>query len=173
MIYRADALLLKLLVLLVMLSMSPGGFAGSLDSPNGKVILTVSGNIGNTNSGNQARFDRDMLEALGVSELALETRWTAGRQVFNGVLASKVLDAVAAQGEVVVARAINDYEVKIPLSDLRRYPVLFALKQNGSYMRVRDKGPIWVIYPRETFPEIDTEEISDRWVWQLSEIIIQ
>lgn len=173
MIYRIDAPVLKLLLLLTLLSMSLNGLAGSLDNPTGKVILTISGNIGNTNSGDKAEFDRDMLEALGVSELALETRWTEGRQVFNGVLASKILDAVAAEGGVIVARAINDYEVRIPLSDMRRYPVLFALKQNGSYMRVRNKGPIWIVYPHETFPELDTEEISDRWVWQLSEIIIQ
>ena len=171
--YRTDVPVLKLLLLLIMLSMSPNGFAGSLDHPAGKVILTVSGNIGNTNSANKAEFDRDMLEALCVSEITVETRWTEGRQAFRGVLARKILDAVAADGEVIVARAINDYEVRIPLSDMRRYPVLFALKQNGSYMRVRDKGPIWIIYTRETFPEIDTEEISDRWVWQLSEIVIE
>jgi hypothetical protein len=114
-----------------------------------------------------------MLEMLGVFELALETQWTDGRQVFNGVLGSKILDAVGAQGEVIAARAINDYEVKIPVSDLRRYPVLFALKQNGRYMRVRDKGPIWIIYPWDTFPELDTEEITNRSIWQLSEIIIE
>lgn len=173
MIYRTEVSVARLLLLLITLSMSPNLLAGSLDRPSGKVILTISGNIGNSNSNGKAEFDRAMLEALGVSELSLETRWTEGRQVFTGVLASVVLDAVAASGDVLVARAINDYEVKIPLSDMRRYPVLLALKQNGNYMRVRDKGPIWIIYPRETFPEIDTEEISDRWVWQLTEIIIQ
>ena len=81
--------------------------------------------------------------------------------------------AACARGEVLVAKAINEYQVKIPMSDLRRYPVLFALKQNGEYMRVRSKGPIWIIYPRETYPELDSDKISDRWVWQLSEIIIQ
>ncbi|MDH3537939.1 MAG: oxidoreductase, partial [Gammaproteobacteria bacterium] len=67
----------------------------------------------------------------------------------------------------------NDYQVSIPISDLRNYPVLFALKQNGSYMRVRGKGPIWIIYPRETYPELDTDQITDRWVWQLSKIVIK
>jgi len=171
--FRIEGSKVKFLLPLILLLMSQNLFAGSLDNPTGKVILTVSGNIGNTNSGDKALFDRDMLEALGVSELALETQWTEGRQVFNGVLGSKILDAVAASGDVIVARAINDYQVKIPLSDLRRYPVLFALRHNGKYMRVRDKGPIWIVYPRETFPEIDTGEIADRWVWQLSEIIIQ
>ena len=161
-------------ILALALSLLPNASsAAGLEKPAGKVILTVSGSITHTNAGDKAEFDRAMLEALGASELALTTPWTDGRQVFNGVLGSKVLDAVGASGEQIVAKAINDYQVKIPVSDLRNYPVLFALKQNGRYMRVRDKGPIWIIYPRETHPELDADQITDRWVWQLSEIIIE
>ncbi len=164
----------KAAILALTLSLLPIAIsAAELGTPSGKVILTVSGGITNTNAGDKAEFDREMLEALGASELALTTPWTDGRQVFNGVLGSKILEAVGAQGEQIVAKAINDYQVKIPTSDLRNYPVLFALKQNGSYMRVRDKGPIWIIYPRESYPELDTDQITDRWVWQLSEIVIQ
>ena len=164
----------KVILLIAALPLLPGAsLAAELAAPTGKVLLTVSGRITNTNSGGKAVFDREMLEALGVSELAQETPWTDGRQVFNGVLGHKILDAVGAEGEMIVAKAINDYHVNIPISDLRNYPVLFALKQNGSYMRVRGKGPIWIIYPRETYPELDTDQITDRWVWQLTEIVIQ
>lgn len=144
--------------------------AEPLAAPEGSVILKAAGKISRTNVGKSAHFDRAMLEAMGVSELSLETPWTDGRQTFSGVLASKVLDAIGAKGDIMIARAINDYEVRIPVSDLRRYPVIFALKQNGEYMRVRGKGPIWIIYPVEQFPELDTSVITDRWVWQLSEI---
>ena len=149
------------------------GYGGSLASPEGKILLTVSGNIENTNSGDKAEFDITMLEALGVSSLEIETPWTKGRQIFSGVLGSLILDAVGAKGEVVVARALNNYQVKIQLSDLRQYPILFALKHNGSYMRVRDKGPIWIIYPKETYPELDKDEAYEKWIWQLSGIHIQ
>lgn len=147
--------------------------AGELARPTGKVILTISGNIENTNAGDRAEFDRAMLEALGLSELTVATAWTEGRPTFSGVLGSKILDAVGARGDEAVARAINDYEITIPISDLRRYPILFALKQDGRYMRVRDKGPIWVIYPREAFPELDNEETKQKWIWQLSSIHIR
>lgn len=161
------------LLTLVIPLMSALAGAAALEKPVGKIILTVSGNITNTNAGDKAVFDRDMLEALGSAELSVNTPWTDGRQVFIGVPGKRVLDAVGARGEKMLAKAINDYQVEIPLSDLRNYPVLFALKQNGKYMRVRGKGPIWIIYPRETYPELDTDEITDRWVWQLEEIVIQ
>ena len=162
-------LLFPVIILLTPLTVS----GGSLASPEGKVILTVSGNIENTNSGDKAEFDITMLEALGVSSLELETPWTKGRQKFSGVLGSQILDAVGAQGKVVVARALNDYQVEIPLSELRQYPILFALKLNGSYMRVRDKGPVWIIYPKETYPEFDKDEYYENWIWQLSGVHIQ
>ncbi len=168
---------LKRLLLLAAITscnaIAPAWSADTLASPAGPVILTVSGMIKKSNQGDSAVFDREMLEKLGMSELQVTTPWTEGSQTFEGVLASKVLDAVGASGSMILARAINDYQVKIPASDFRRYPVLLALKHNGRYMRVRDKGPIWIVYPRETFPELDTDLVTDRWVWQLSDLIIQ
>lgn len=145
----------------------------NLPSPEGQVILTVSGKIRHTNDGDSARFDRAMLESLGQSDLAVTTPWTDGTQQFRGVLGRLVLDAVGAEGTLITAYAVNDYQISIPVSDLRNYPVLFALQQNGRYMRVRDKGPIWVVYPRETYPELDTDLITDRWIWQLKALVIE
>ncbi len=144
-----------------------------LPAPAGEIILTVSGKITRTNGDNSAKFDRAMLEALGQSDLAVTTPWTDGVQQFRGVLGNLVLDAVGAEGDMITAQAINDYQIKIPVSDLRNFPVLFALQQNGKYMRVRDKGPIWIVYPRQTYPELDTDLITDRWVWQLKALIIE
>ncbi len=162
---------LTLLLGLVLAPMAANG--GGLAAPTGEVILSVSGKIANTNSGDRALFDRQMLEALGIDDLTVETAWTDGRPTFSGVLGKKILDAVAADGSLIVARAINDYKVEIPLAEMRKYPILFALKQDGRYMRVRDKGPIWIIYPRETYPELDTEQYKHRWIWQLESIHIE
>ncbi len=161
------------LLMLTVSSLATVVSAAALQPPGGKVILTVSGKISHTNAGDKALFDRAMLEALGTARLELETPWTDGKQVFEGVPAKDLLDAVGARGQAITARAINDYQIDIPLSDFVDYPVIFALKHNGSYMRVRDKGPIWIVYPRETYPELDTDEITDRWVWQLKDIIIK
>ena len=152
---------------------SSHSLAQALPAPEGRVILTVTGDITNTNAGDRAEFDRDMMEALGMSELQTATVSTDGRPVFSGVLAAKLLDAVGARGESIVARALNDYEVTIPTADFRNYPVLLALKQDGRYLSVRDKGPIWIIYPWEDAPELDNEQTKQKWVWQLTALHVR
>ncbi len=161
--------LLVLMALLVPMAAN----AAPLGKPTGKVILTVSGNIANTNAGAKAEFDREMLEALGTTEVKQGTPWTDGKQTFGSVLGIKILQAVGANGDTIIARAVNDYQVEIPVSDLENYPVLFAMKQNGRYMRLRDKGPLWIIYPYETYPNLATAENRERWIWQLSTMIIK
>lgn len=84
-----------------------------------------------------------------------------------------LLDAVGADGETVKAIALNDYMIDIPISDVERYEVLLALKMNGEYMRVRDKGPIWIVYPYDQYDELNEPGIRERSVWQLRELIVK
>ena len=107
---------------------------------------------------------------LGVRRLATSTAWTEGRTEFEGVLARDLLDAVGAEGSGVLATALNDYSVAIPLDELRRYPVLLALKMNGQYLKIMDKGPVWIVYPRDQYRELQDSLTDKRWVWQLREL---
>lgn len=147
--------------------------AGSLPRPTGEVILTVSGDIEHTNGEGVAEFDLAMLESLGLGELTTSTAWTEGRPVFEGVSAQALMTLVGARGGMVRAEALNDYHVDIPLSDFRDFPVLLALKMDGKYMRVRDKGPIWIVYPLDQYAELDRPDIQHRWIWQLRHLHVK
>jgi hypothetical protein len=140
---------------------------------SGPVLLTVSGRIANTNRDGAFAFDRAALEALGMTTLTTTTNWTTGRVEFEGVLVRDVLDAVGAQGSELMATAVNDYVVPLPVDEMYRYPVMLALKMNGQYMTMRDKGPIWVVYPRDDFQELNNSLHNKRWVWQLHRIDVQ
>ncbi len=141
--------------------------------PNGRVLLTVTGAIELTNTQGKAEFDRDMLRRLGTAKLRTSTSWTDGTTVFEGVLASDVLSAVGARGTVATATALNDYSIEIPVADFERYGVLFALSMNGVELTVRDKGPIWVVYPRDDHPELRNPKVDAKWIWQLANIDIK
>lgn len=144
-----------------------------LAQPSGPVILTVSGNVEVTNGEAGAAFDREMLYAIGVSEITTSTPWTDGPQVFSGVLARDVLARVGAEGTLVLASALNDYTVELPFEDFTQYDVILATEMNGEEMRVSDKGPIWIVYPRDGEPALQDRRLHDRWVWQLKALEVQ
>jgi hypothetical protein len=150
-----------------------GPAADGLALPREQVVLTVTGAIGFTNAPGRADFDLEMLERLGRGRLRTWTPWTEGEVEFEGVLARRLMEAVAARGTEVDALALNDYAQTIPLEDFHRYDVLLATRVNGQLMRVRDKGPIWIVYPWSEHPELDDFGTREKSVWQLSSLHVR
>lgn len=133
-----------------------------LPAPTGRVVLTV------TASGQDATdLDLAAIESLGLVTVATVTPWTEGVQQFEGVPLAALIDALAPGAATVQATAINDYAVEIPVEDARRYRVIVATRRNGRPMSVRDKGPLWIIYPWSAHPEIDEPTYHARSIWQL------
>ena len=69
--------------------------------------------------------------------------------------------------------ALNDFAAELPASDAYDYEVILAVLRDGEAMSVREKGPIWVIYPMDDHPELQDEAYNDRLVWQLKEISVE
>ena len=154
----------------------PGGPALAQDplpSPTGPVILTVEGAISMTNTGATATFDRGMLEALGMRTLQTSNPFETGQHEFEGVLLRDVLDRVGAKGELLTAFALDGYTVEIPVSDAAAYDIILAMVWNGKPMRVRNKGPLWVIYPVDHHKELRSERYSNRTIWQLKRLVVR
>lgn len=160
---------LSLLGLAMMISR--GGHAATmLPRPSGKVILTVSGRIDATNNGASAEFDYTMLEALGMDHIETTTPWYDGVIRFDGVRMQRLLQAVGAFGETVTAVALNDYTTEIPIQDIRRHGVLLAMKRNGIDMPVSDKGPLFIVYPYDSKPELKSQKYYSRSAWQVASL---
>lgn len=138
-----------------------------LASPEGEIILRVAGDITRTNASGEAHFDRAMIEAMPLTTLETTTVVTDGVKTFEGVLMRDLLDAVGAEGETVTAVALNDYAIDIPLEDFERYDVVAAFRMDGERLTPRDKGPLWIVYPRDDFDELQDIRYDYRWVWQL------
>lgn len=163
--------LLSCLALLASLAVLPSA-AQELSRPAGPPILTVSGALGVTNMGATAVFDREMLEALPSVSFTTSTIWTEGPQTFTGVPLSALLQAVDAQGGTAAATAINDYAVDIPVDTITDAFPIIAYLSNGEPMSLRDKGPLWVVYPYDSDPTYQSEVVYSRSIWQLDRIVI-
>jgi hypothetical protein len=154
---------------LTMTALSAAG-AAPLDTPAGDVALTITGNIDNTNADGAATFDLAMLEALAGRSATMETPWTTGATTFEGPLLAAVIEAAGGHGKRLLVKALNDYSAEVPIEDATALETILAVKMNGAPMSVRDKGPLFLIYPFDKKPELYNEKYFSRSVWQIREI---
>ncbi|HEV2565375.1 MAG TPA: molybdopterin-dependent oxidoreductase [Microvirga sp.] len=148
-------------------------YAATLGAPKERPILTISGKIGVTNKDNTAQFDRAMLESLGLVSIETTTPWYEGKVKFEGVSLDKLMKQVEAKGERVSVVALNDYATEIPMADFAKFNVILALKRNGEYMPIRDKGPLFIVYPYDSNPELKSQTYYARSAWQVAKIEVK
>lgn len=144
-----------------------------LDVPRGQVVLTITGHISHANVDNTAQFDLAMLEALVSRSGVMETPWTEGKMKFSGPLLRSVLDAAGANGTDLKVVALNDYAADVPFSDAYELETILATRMNDELMSVRDKGPLFLIYPFDLMPETYNEKYFARSVWQIKAIEVR
>ena len=142
----------------------------TLAAPTEKVVLTVTGRIGVTNAPGAARFDAAMLAALPRHSFRTSTIWTGGVETFSGVELQTLLDRLGVSDGTLKITAINDYSVQIPVAEVQAGGALLADLRDGKPMAVRDKGPIWLVYPYDSDAEFRNEVIYSRSVWQVDRV---
>lgn len=161
--------------------LSQAGFAGAeehevtvesytLEDTNlsGDAILTITGA---TASGDEPiMFDLEGFAALPQTSFETSTIWTDENHTYSGVLLSDLVEIVGATGDTIVATAINDYAVEIPLTDAVADGPIIASQVDGENMSVRDKGPLWLIYPFDSSVDYQSEVFYARSIWQLNKI---
>lgn len=141
--------------------------AWALDPPTGKVVLTVTGEMQHRNAPEGAAFDMVMLQKLPQRSFMTKTPWYAQPRKFTGVALSDLLDAVGANPKTMKAVALNDYRVDMPVDDALKGDLLVAYALDDKPMLVRDKGPIVLMFPFDSRPELRNAVNYSRAAWQL------
>jgi len=147
--------------------------AQALDKPAGRVVLTIQGDVQSPNQGDRATFDMAMLEKLPQRTFTVQTPWYPTPVTFTGPLLRDILAAAGAKGSKIVAEALNDYKTDIPLNDAMRFDVIVARLMNEKPMPVREKGPLFIVYPFDSSPELRAEIYYNRSAWQLKSLTVR
>ncbi len=146
--------------------------AVALDLLEAQPVLHLTGRVRATGPRGVA-FDMPMLERLPQTSFETRTPWYPNANKFTGPLLRDVLAAAGAQGTLVRAVALNDYRVDIPFEDTQRFDVLLARLLDDKPMPVRDKGPLFIIYPFDQHTELRSALYYIRCAWQLKAIEVQ
>lgn len=147
--------------------------ASALEPAKGKVVLTITGKIGQKNTANAAAFDMAMIEKLPQQTFTTMTPWDKKPIEFTGPLLRDVLGAAKAQGSVIKAAALNDYQTTIPVEDAQKFDVVVAHKMNGANIPIKTKGPLFIVYPFDKKTELRSTVYYERSAWQLKSMVIE
>jgi hypothetical protein len=139
-------------------------------TPNGAVVLTLRGKLQRTNQADSAGFDMAMLEALPQHTFSTKTPWFKEPRKFTGPLLRDLLALVGAHGSTLRLGALNDYRIDVPADDARRFEVTLARLIDDRPITVREKGPLFMIYPFDSDPALRNALYYSRSVWQLKTI---
>lgn len=165
-VFAAAAVVVQLLVC---------GVAGacSIPQPKGEVILTIDGMISACTDGLEVQLDRAMIDALPRRQVTTENPWDHGPVTYEGVLMRDLMKYVEAGGKTANVAALNDYRADISLADLEKYDIILAYKRDGIDLPVRDKGPLFVVFPFTDVPELASEARYAQSVWQVNRITVK
>jgi hypothetical protein len=165
--------------------------------PAGPALLTVTGAIA---SANRAPFDPvldQMMHKHGVSfrkayafdDAALRTlpavtirptlEYDGKPHTLRGPLLVDVLaraGAVQADKTTLVLRAVDGYNVELPLAQARARRFIVATHVDGKAMPLGGLGPLWAVYDADRVPEMAAQPLAQRFAacpWALYHIEVR
>lgn len=145
------------------------GLGLPVQAADGATVLTVEGRF----DGGSRSFSLAELEALGTQTITTSTPWHDGKVTFEGVAFARLMEVLKAQGDTAEVIALNAYSIDVPVDDLVANKAILALKRDGQYMPVSDKGPVFIVYPFDANPALNTEIHYSRSVWQVRSIALR
>ncbi|NEQ95518.1 MAG: molybdopterin-dependent oxidoreductase [Cyanothece sp. SIO2G6] len=145
-----------------------------IPEPDDEPLLTVTGKIGVTNVETTLEMDRSTIEAVGLVEYTVHDPFEEVERTFTGVLMRDLLALWQVQVDATTLQvmALNDYEADIPIELMQKYPVIFALKEDGEYMTPDYRGPAMLVFPYDHYA-FEENIINSYWVWQIKAITVK
>ena len=164
--------------------------AGELAAAKGLVVLTLAGKLENTNRppfddfedaffkyhektfDKAAEFDIALLESLGTTEIEVSYDAWPKAYRFEGPRLKDVLAAVGATASTVRVHALDGYAVELSKEQLDGEDWIIALKRDGEYLKLGQRGPVWMTHDPGADKKITKDEES-KWVWTVFYIEVE
>lgn len=137
-------------------------------SASDRVILTVASVASDATTYKHYTF-AELDEGFEQHSFVTNTPWTDNAYSYSGPKLSDVLEAnnVDMSGKFML-QALNDYRAELT-EDMIQEAIL-AVRQDGKPMKIRHKGPIWVMLPLDDRPDLSQHHFYGQMVWQLKAI---
>jgi len=122
-------------------------------------------------NGKETRITTADLEKILSLEIRTSTNFTPS-SVFTGVSFKELAKNYPIGLGRIRAFAWDDYSYTMPIPELLKYNAILAYKKDGNYIDISALGPYAIIYPRDSYPELETLEVNAKTVWQIKTLEI-
>jgi len=120
----------------------------------------------------EVTLSREELQALPQQSFRTKTFWTEGSHEFTGPSIGAI--AALGPGPAVSARVdgFDDYSATLTAEEWEGHGAILAIWFDGQYMRIRDKGPYWIMFPADDNPgQFYSQEVQEKLVWHVGHIV--
>ncbi|MFA0086683.1 hypothetical protein ACE1OE_12590 [Vibrio sp. E150_011] len=116
-------------------------------------------------------YDSQQLLNMAQHTITTDLPWLNSASTFSGVTFEDLFnDAGLDIPYTVTLTALNNYQIVLDKKDIEQFSPIIAILKDGNPMSVREKGPYWVIFSLELYPELDNTDYHAKMIWQLKEI---
>ncbi|WP_028450375.1 molybdopterin-dependent oxidoreductase [Chitinibacter tainanensis] len=154
------------LITFALLALASLSFANETNTT--RTILTIKGKVTTLQALSLADLDK-----LPQYKMTVPTPWYPEPQTFEGPLLRDVLKLAGVSSGALRLSALNDYTIEIPASDAFTYDVIVASRLGGKTMSIREKGPLFIMYPFDQHADLRKTDYYRRCAWQLKLITVQ
>jgi len=134
-----------------------------------KTLLTVN----SVSESIHATLTQQQLLQLPQHDITTNLPWTDASHTYSGPYLKDVLASLKAQGQWLTLTALDYYSVSLNFDRVKKFNPILALKRDGKLLTIRTKGPIWVILPVDSYPELNAALYNDYMVWHLVKIDVE
>lgn len=118
----------------------------------------------------QIDLSEDDLLALPQVEFTTSTVWTIGEVTFSGPALRTLLDTLDVADSDLELTAANDYSVRIPADAIEADAPIIANRIDGKPFSLREKGPLWIVFPYDSSERYQSETVYSYSIWQLKSL---
>lgn len=110
---------------------------------------------------------------LPQTTLRTTTPWGGSRWFqYVGPRLREVIGPLAAVHRIEI-QGDDDYVVDLPVALVRQYEPILAHTVDRHRLRIRDKGPLLLLFPHGQYPALQTSAADGYYVWFVRRIVVQ
>ena len=153
-------------ILLVVITIG-GHTLGMQAQATDNLRIDISGKAKITQNGPISLTIEQFEELAPTTHVITSTPWHPQTD-FSGISGANLVRVLGVEGQTLRLTALNDYTVEISVMEMVNSGLILATRMDGELLTVKNKGPIFLVYPFDSNPEkYRTEEHFGRSIWQV------